>query len=91
MSQILHCCLSVRGALRWPKSKLRGMLRNESGHALTADEVREWLMDQLAQGREVVPFGAACDGFDYITGCPGHDEPTASPLQSVVEERSGAA
>jgi hypothetical protein len=91
MAETFHCCLSVRGALRWPGSKLRGMLRNEQGHALSADEVREWLMDQLAAGREVVPFGAACDGFDYKTGCPGHSDLTASPLAKAAVNSGNAS
>ena len=76
-STTIHCCVSIRGALKWPKRKLRGMLVDESGRKLTADEVREWLFDQLALGRRVLPMGAPCEGFSYETGCPGHQEPSS--------------
>lgn len=78
---IIHCCLSVRGALRWDKRKLRQMtsvIVPKDSPKFTPDGLRDWLMDQLSQGREVIPIGALCDGFDYKTGCPGHEsEPAA--------------
>ena len=77
MSRTIHVCLDVRDALRWPKAKLRGMICDADRRRLTVDEVRDYLLDELAQGHEVLPFGEPCDGFDYKTGCPGHeiDEP----------------
>jgi hypothetical protein len=35
-------------------------------------ELRSALMDEIAQGHEVLPTGE-CEGFDYKTGCPGHE------------------
>lgn len=72
MSATLHMCLSVRGALRWPDAQLRYLCADENGDHLKPDDVREWLMEQLAEGREVLPMGEPCEGFDYKTGCPGH-------------------
>ena len=55
---IIHCHLSVRGALRWRKRQLAGMFRSSTtGRKLTADEVREVLFDHLAQGHVVIPLG----------------------------------
>ncbi|HEY1129164.1 MAG TPA: hypothetical protein VGF12_07155 [Roseateles sp.] len=77
-----HLCVSVRGALRWPNTRLAGMFRKD-GRRLKGSEVREHLMDQLAAGREHIPCDktcanpcprAGCAGFDYGPegGCPGY-------------------
>ncbi len=72
MGRTVHMCLSVRGALRWPKKRLRGLFVDENGRKTSADESRECLMDHLAQGHEVLPMGE-CEGFDWQKGCPGHE------------------
>lgn len=70
----VHMSLSVRGALRWPKKRLGQMVRDtETGRYLSPDATREWLMDRLSEGHEVLPLGD-CEGFDPKTGCPGHPE-----------------
>jgi hypothetical protein len=72
MRQTRHLCLCIRGALNWPKGKLKNMFENsETGKRLTANEAREYLMDCLSEGKELLPLGK-CEGFDYKTGCPGH-------------------
>lgn len=72
-TRTIHMCLSVRGALKWPKRRLHLILWDpETGEHLTADEARDYLMDQLVAGREVLPMGE-CEGFDFKTGCPGHE------------------
>lgn len=70
----VHMCLDIRGALRWPKTRLRGLLTDEDGRPATADQAREWLLDRLGEGKRVLPLGEACEGFSYETGCPGHEE-----------------
>jgi hypothetical protein len=72
-----HIHLSVRGALRdFSKRQLKGMFRLEGGRECTADEAKDHLLEALAQGKEVLPFGPPCDGFDFAgNGCPGHDNP----------------
>jgi hypothetical protein len=73
VSTTIHVSLSVRGALHWKDRELKNLLANqETGQMLTAAEAREALMDELAQGHEMIPFGEPCDGFSYKTGCPGH-------------------
>lgn len=72
MSTTTHLCISVRGALNWPKSRLKHFfVDNETGKQLTPDQAREYLMDMLSEGKEVIPVGE-CDNFDYKTGCKGH-------------------
>lgn len=81
-----HIHLSVRGALRdFSKRQLKGMFRFE-GRECTADEAKDHLLEALAQGKEVLPFGPPCDGFDFaLNGCPGHDNPpTVVNAQDLV-------
>lgn len=71
-----HMHIEVRGALKWPKSRLNGMFRDkETGKKLNGDQARDVLMDHLASGRECIPCGQ-CDNFDYGAngGCKGHSE-----------------
>ncbi len=75
MSRITHLCLSVRGALAWSKSQMKRMASSiavDGKQLKTAEEVRNFLLDQLAQGHEMIPFGE-CDNFDWKTGCRGHE------------------
>ena len=69
-----HVHLCVRGYLRGAsKRELAGMFQRTDGSKLSADEAREYLMDCLSQGKEVLPLSSECDGFDYSgKGCPGH-------------------
>lgn len=67
-----HLCMDVRGALR-NIDDLVGCVTNNDGKRLNRDEIFDWLCNELAQGRRVVPMGKKCEGFDYQTGCPGHE------------------
>jgi hypothetical protein len=74
-----HIHLSVRGALRdFSKRQLKGMFRMEGGRECTADEAKDHLLEALTQGKEVLPFGPPCEGFDFAgNGCLGHDTEAA--------------
>lgn len=77
MGKIIHSGLDVRGALKWPKGKLKGMFKHESGRPMTAEEARNILLDELAEGHEILPLGP-CGNWDWKTGCQGcqtADEP----------------
>lgn len=66
---IWHCSLDVRGALKtMTKRQLGKMFKG-----MNADQARDALLDQVAAGHVVIPVGPACNGFDYTTGCPGHE------------------
>ena len=69
-----HVCQSVRGALaNWTKREWSRNLRHDDGRPCSEREAKEFMMDQLAQGREVIPLtNPPCEGFSYKTGCPGH-------------------
>lgn len=68
---IHHFCLSVRGALK--NRDFAGFV-NDDGSKASHEQVQDFLMDQLAMGREVIPISPDCKGFDYKNGCPGHEE-----------------
>lgn len=69
--QMMHMCLDTRGALNWPKRELAKLVRDKvTGRYLSADAAREWLLDELAKGHEVLPM-CDCPNFDFKKGCPG--------------------
>lgn len=71
MEKLYHMSIDVRGALKnWTARESRGC-RNASGSRMTLLEIKELLMDHLAAGHEVIPFGR-CDNFDWRSGCQGH-------------------
>jgi hypothetical protein len=79
MSTTIHICISVREMLAWStteiKRQLRSMTKSDGTRFASVDEFRNALMDEIAQGHEALPLGPACEGFDYKTGCPGHEQP----------------
>lgn len=80
-----HLCISVRGNLCKTDRQLvqdwHDCIKTDDGKTLqTASDIRDFWMNQLAQGREVVPAGSACEGFDYKKGCPGHEMPDEGSL-----------
>jgi hypothetical protein len=78
MTRTIHVCLSVRGALMsWTNRDFVNLIKHDDGRTMTTDEAKSALMDELAKGHEVLPFGEPCEGFSYRTGCPGHDVPEA--------------
>lgn len=73
--QRMHLCQSVRGALNWDKRMLKRMCKvytNDDGTHPTPDQLRDYFMDALSEGKEVLPIGE-CDNFDYKKGCQGHE------------------
>lgn len=78
MSRTIHMCVNVRAQIEKPLRQLQrewaGAIHDAQGNEpTTGRDIRAFWMDQLAQGREVIPFGSACEGFDYKKGCPGHE------------------
>jgi hypothetical protein len=74
---IRHIRISVRGALSRTPRQLQqnwsGAITDDAGKVLQSGaEIQSFFMDQLALGREFIPMGQ-CDGFDFKTGCPGHE------------------
>ena len=70
--------LSIRGAIR--NGEHRGSLLGNctvDGRTLTADEILDVLIDHLAQGHEMLPYGPPCDRWDWKEGCNGHQKEEA--------------
>lgn len=78
MSRTIHLCVSVRGMLNWSKAdakrNMRSITKSDGTRYTDWNELRNELMNELAQGHEVLPMGDPCEGFDYKTGCPGHEQ-----------------
>jgi hypothetical protein len=78
MSTTIHMCISIRGMLNWTtaetKRNLKSITKTDGSKYANVHEFRNDLMDELSKGREVLPMGKPCDGFDYKKGCPGHED-----------------
>lgn len=62
-----HIQMSIEGALDLTDKQL-GQLFGKPGH-----KVRAELQERYSKGERLI--GAKdCDGFDPVTGCPGHDD-----------------
>lgn len=73
-TRTIHMRLDVRGALQWDKRQKKRMAPafTVDGRTLkTADEVTDFLMDCLQEGRAFLPMGE-CEGFWERQQCPGH-------------------
>lgn len=71
---IRHVSLSVRGALDQNNARLRQLapcITVDGKKLKTAEEVREFLKEQLTQGHEMLPM-TDCDNHDWKKGCLGH-------------------
>ncbi len=81
MGQRIHCSFSVTGwltraALMSPEERQQhcaGLMHE--GRQATYEEAVRGMVEELAQGHRVIPFGPPCEGFSYVTGCPGHEIP----------------
>jgi len=77
VSRHVHICVSVRSLLNWTKREtkrnLTSITKLDGTPFSGVEEFRNMLMDELAEGHEVLPIGYACEGFDYKKGCPGHE------------------
>ena len=68
-----HMCMSVEGCLRNYKRRKINFFTNDDGSQTSDKEARKYLAECQAKGWKVIPFGEACEGFDYFgKGCPGH-------------------
>jgi hypothetical protein len=76
----VHVSLSTRGALRhFVEREWRNVVSRDDGTYLTPAEVKEYLLCELAEGHEAIPYGEPCEGFSFKTGCPGH--PSLEPVR----------
>lgn len=71
MTRQIHIGLDLRGAIR--NGDLAGFTKGD-GKPASRSEALDFLLEQIALGRRVIPFGE-CDLWNYQTGCPGHPTP----------------
>jgi hypothetical protein len=67
----MHVSLSIEGALK--SRKKINYMQHDDGKRMSDKEARDYLQESLREGKRVLPISSECEGFDYITGCPGHD------------------
>jgi hypothetical protein len=86
VGRTIHLAVSVRGLLAKSPAQLRSdtaWITRKDGSRYTEPELRAALMEEVAQGTELLPM-QECEGFDFKTGCPGHQWPDArQPSQEV--------
>lgn len=67
---MFHICLDIEGTLRLKDKQIEGII-GEPDRAYSAKEVREFLIDQKAQGYSNF---CGCDNRREDGGCAGHEE-----------------
>jgi hypothetical protein len=71
MGITIHVCQSVTGALKnWTARDWRHIANDNH---MTVPQIKERFRIYEFEGKKVIPFGSACKGFSYETGCPGHE------------------
>lgn len=83
MRRTVHMCVNINGLLK-RDDELLGKLFTDNGVNRPGSEVREWLKLQLTEGKRVLPMGD-CEGFDFQTGCPGHEIPEPDLMVTPTE------
>lgn len=87
---IRHLSFCVQGALNACDADLNRLAKSftvDGVRLKTADELKAFLRDELAQGHEMLPMSDECDNHDWKTGCMGHPS-LAGGMSSAGEEAS---
>lgn len=84
---MVHMCQNVRGALRNIK-QARHMVFHDNGRKCTLVEARDFFLDELSKGHEVIPI-AECNNFDYKKGCQGHPVKAESGAPEIPTGHKG--
>ena len=73
--------------LHWPEGKARraSHLRRYGPFKVSLGVARDELLGELRLlgAKDVVPMGE-CEGFDWKTGCPGHEDPEPKEASKEV-------
>ncbi len=71
-----HMRLDIRGAiLDMARSNAKLADRwglTEDGQTMTRLDAVDTLTGMLLEGQAYLPMGGPCEGWDAVTGCPGH-------------------
>lgn len=67
MSTTFHVQMSIEGALKLSDNKLSKLFDRNGA------SIRKELKERLAKGEKLIGSDD-CEGFDPVTGCPGHED-----------------
>lgn len=76
MAKSFHVHIDVKEMLTHSDAGLRPFRKAfvvEGVRTSTVTEVRQILVETLANGTLFLPAGQPCEGWSYQTGCPGHE------------------
>ncbi len=86
MARTIHVHVSIEWLLRAERfGGFANSFRDSAGRPIPLNRVRKLLTDLLDSGVKVLPIGEPCDGFDDVTGCPGHERPEDMPPRKQIE------
>ncbi len=86
MGKSFHMSVDIAGALRRGDQHLDGILIDDSGRELSAQEVRAKFQQELSRGYSI--FCGGCDNRDADGRCAGHEEPEHPEEGSMPMGRS---
>jgi len=91
MKTITHFCVDIEGAInRLQRSnKKYSEFDDENGNPVPRKAAILNLKYELNKGRKVLPMSKNCVGFDYQTGCPGHERIEDAQAQESIDIRTG--
>jgi hypothetical protein len=70
---LLHTSVDIRWLLSTRTSRQLADAVTVNGEKTDdGEEVRNALLNRLAEGHALLPIGDPCEGWDPIKGCPGH-------------------
>lgn len=67
---IIHLGINIEYALKLKDKHIKGILIDDSGHELSAKEVRSIFYDDMAKGHVIF---CGCDNRRADGGCAGHE------------------
>ena len=83
-----HMRVDIQGALNnWSNTRMIGVWRDDKGGHYSPHDAKFRLLMARDKGYKFLPVGD-CEGFDYQTGCPGHE--IAPPNQGEDRTMSDA-
>lgn len=89
-SKTIHMSQSIEGALknytpRQFEKQFANCITGPDGKLIHPREARKLFQQKFDAGERLIPMGD-CDGFDPVTGCPGH--PCTDELQPEKDGQS---
>lgn len=77
-AKMFHISLGIAGTIRQSDERIEGILVDDNGRSLSANEVRHFLCNQRKENGYTVYAG--CSNMDSRGYCQGHDKESSSPI-----------